>query len=454
MDKLFCTLPCLSESKGFHNREIYERLFDKKVDKRHLEGQVRRFVDLNKKMFDFLGIKVVLEGVDNALTLSFHSSNYIGAIPVRMPYDGIAHKDFQVIPRFDTGEDVFSDLTRLLAALEYSISPEFSDDNMLCNPMQLSPPMYYEAMKYVDLFEAVYRYSWRKFDTQDRSHRYPKSSTDWRKYASCSADPRKALIFPAHDSILTTDHREWRELKYVFDIAQGILIDVGTPASIRYGYESKINTLARKVADICPKPVTSISIRTHDPRCVIAAKEQSNIILKKGNTQCTAWRMDMAELFERYVQTVVAHAARGMSGKTYPNSKIRGVGRIPAWGLSYLEPDIVFTIGERLYMADAKYKANYYASNLASEILKETHRADLHQILAYCAFEPQSTGKAGILFYPANEIGYRVIGYSGNRLCGATNKVILCGLPFSIKEMEAAPQQLKEMFKTNLFDGD
>ena len=128
MDKLFCTLPCLSESKGFHNREIYERLFDKKVDKRHLEGQVRRFVDLNNKMFDFLGIKVVLEGVDNALTLSFHSSNYIGAIPVRMPYDGIAHKDFQVTPRFDTGVDVFSDLTRLLAALEYSISPEFSDD--------------------------------------------------------------------------------------------------------------------------------------------------------------------------------------------------------------------------------------------------------------------------------------------------------------------------------------
>ena len=105
-------------------------------------------------------------------------------------------------------------------------------------------------------------------------------------------------------------------------------------------------------------------------------------------------------------------------------------------------------------MSDAKYKANYYASNLASEILKETHRVDLHQILAYCAFEPQSTGKAGILFYPANEMGYRVIGYSANRLGGATNKIILCGLPFGIKEMETAPQQLKELFKTNVFDGD
>ena len=158
----------------------------------------------------------------------------------------------------------------------------------------------------------------------------------------------------------------------------------------------------------------------------------------------------MAELFERYVQTIVVRAVRELSGVVYPNKKIDGEGYIPSWGLKYLEPDITIRIGNNIYMADAKYKANYYVQSKESEILKETHRADLHQLLAYCSFEPQFSNKIGILFYPANKTNYSVINYSAGNFGGMTNKVILCGLAFGNNEMDTAYLQVKKLFQNSI----
>jgi len=47
MDNLFFKMPCLSESQELKSKEIYEKLFDKKVDKRYLESAVQKFLLLN-----------------------------------------------------------------------------------------------------------------------------------------------------------------------------------------------------------------------------------------------------------------------------------------------------------------------------------------------------------------------------------------------------------------------
>ena len=67
MGKLFYTMPCLSTSKEFSKKEIYEDLFDKKVDKRYLETAIRRFIDLNREMLNFLDIRVNIHGAGEHL---------------------------------------------------------------------------------------------------------------------------------------------------------------------------------------------------------------------------------------------------------------------------------------------------------------------------------------------------------------------------------------------------
>lgn len=444
MKKLFFQMSCLSESNEIKSTEIYERLFDKKVPKRYLESTVQKFLSLNKKMFSFMGIELEMSGTGSDLSIKFKTSGYIGAIPVKMPHNGIAHKDFQIIPRFDNSDHVFSDLTQLLSELEYSISPEYADGEELALPLQLRPPMYYEAAKYIEMFEAAQKQNWVKFEVIKRNHPSPKANTDWAKYAESSFNPVKALIYPSSDSILSKNHKEWQELLYVFDIATSIISQPNVPESIRYKYREKIIALQKKNSSIKAIMTSAISIHSSDPHSIKEVKEQANLLLQKGGTSCTAWRIDMAKLFERYVQHIISKSLIGIDGAVLPNNKIRGKGQIAQWGLKYLEPDIMIKLNSSIYMADAKYKAHYYALGRTSDKLKETHRADLHQLLAYCSFSPEKN-KTGILLYPSNTPSCRKIDYT-EQIAGVSNTVYLFGIPFGTTGITPSIDAVRQLF--------
>lgn len=450
-EKIFYRMECLSESKSIKAADIYEKLFDnggrkksKWCDKRYLESAVQRFILLNKRVFSFLGIEIEQSGTGSDLSLKFRTSNFIGSVPVKMPYDGIAHKDFQVIPRFDSTNDIYSNLTQLLSKLNYSISPEFLDCEKLTQPLLLRPPMYYEAAKYIDIFEQGCKVNWVKFEVVQAEHHFPKSNTNWSKYALTSSDPRKALRYTSSDSILSKKHREWQELKYVFEKACSIILQPHVPGSIRYKYLTRIDSLKRKTVSITPRQTSYIATHTSDPFYIKEVKLQANILLQNTFTSCVAaWRMNMAQLFERYVQYVTTMAAKGKNASVKANSRIRGRGNIPQWGLRYLEPDLLIKVNDSIFMADAKYKAHNYAFHTKSDVLKESHRADLHQILAYCSFSPEKN-KTGILFYPSNDSRIRKIQYT-EQLCGVSNKILLCGLPFGIDGIESSIKFVRKL---------
>lgn len=450
MDNLFCKIECLSESKRYNFNEIREDLFDKRVDGRFLDYHIQRFINFNQRMFDFIGIKAELSGSGRELSLSFSSSDYIGAIPIKMPYDGLVHKDFIVTPKFVSNLNVNSELTQLLSRLDYSIQPEYSRADLLVNLLQSQPPTFYEALKYIELFDKAYKQNWVKFDSKDQIHPYPKASTNWTKHALASFDPKRTLQFPSHDSVLTINHTEWRNLKYVFDLAKEQINAPTTPASIQYTYEEKIRILSSKVSSIKPETVDKVVVRAGDPQCIKELKAQANIILKKYSNSNSAWRMSMSTLFERYIQAVVEMGSRELGGIVSSNEKLTGSGNIPSWGLKYLEPDIMIRFERAVFMADAKYKSHFYNSSAKEGVLKETHREDLHQLLAYCSFEPQEK-KVGIIFYPAKETSYKNITYT-DRFSGVSNKVILCGVAFGINEMKDTANKIKKLFSDNIFE--
>ena len=336
MDKLLFQMPCLSESRRINSIEIYERLFDKKVDKRYLESSVQKFLLLNKKNMDFLGVTVEVSGAGRDLSMRFLSSNYIGAVPIKMPYDGIAHKDFQVKPRFENDENSYSKLTDLLGLLDYSIIPEYTDSEPLVFPLRLRPPLYYEAVKYIELFKKAYEYNWVQFKVISKIHSYPKAGTNWNHYALRSSDPYMQLKYEANDSVFSVDHIDWQALKYVFMLSKNIIMSPSVPTRIRYKYREIIQQILNKTIDISDVKTDHFAVHSNDPVCIKNAKKQANIILARNSTVCMAWRMDIAELFERYVQHIVSVAVKNYSGTVKANEKIRGRGNIPYWGLKYL----------------------------------------------------------------------------------------------------------------------
>ena len=452
-ETIFASLPsCMAEAKAFDLSSLKRNLQYR--DRNAMESEVLKFQYKNKTMLEFLGISTSVrrEGsYGGEVSLFLQSSNYAGAIPTVLP-SNLQGGDLQVYPRFGNGpEEGMAQLTELLRLLNQTVSVEYCDSLPLKTKLQLQPPLYNEALKYLDLFHEALGIKWRKFRVSERIHSMPRGGTKWNKYANQYANPAMRLRFPSRDNILTTNHPEWQELRYVFDLAVKELRNPQAPARIREQCKDLIRACEQRVSDVQPRQTRSVHIHVSDPAPIKVLKEQATVILSRQVTEPIAWRIDIAEVFERYVQYVLEKAMAGRMS-LYSNPQIHGQG-IPSWGPQYLEPDILLRDDKLLLVADAKYKANMYQLNRSSAILKETFRHDLHQVLGYCSFAPQRN-KLAIICYPYNAeeevvfhpLSYRERGFSVN------NTVLLVGLCFEAGRVEKTIQQFKEKIVIPIID--
>lgn len=446
MANVFYTIKCLDESKKINRTEIHKELFEKKTDGRQQDQAqyIQRLIALNRDVLDFLGIRIESHDTGKNYYVKFISDRYIGAVPIRMPYDGVVHSDFIVKPRYQSKDEGLKEITELIAQIGYDVSPEFMEDRPLKSADAARPPLYYEAAKYVDYLYEAKRFTWHKFQKEYRINSFPKSSTDWNRYALMSADPKKALLYPCNDNVLSQNHLEWRMLKYAYLLAKEELLAARTPIGIRFRYQSMLGELDKGLATIAVQKASTIKVRSTDPMVIKRLKEQANVVLSQNTTVTNAWRIDIAELFERYTQYIIKQAVKELGGSVFANSKISGHNSIPPWGLKYLEPDTTVKIGDSIIFVDAKYKANMYSINNNSKKLKETHREDLHQVLSYCSFSNEAN-KVGVIMYPAEDFMKREISYS-NRLSGVENRIFLVGLPFKCDKISEAKEGSKKLF--------
>ena len=423
----FYTAPCLSDQLTPLKKTEINKVF-KGADKRYLSQALHKFLNYNHATFDFLDIIPSVHGIDPNMELSFITGKYIGAIPLRSPVNGKQIGDFLVYPRFSDGKFLFSQLTQILMMLNESIEPEYLDTLPLASGGVVRPPHYYDAVKYLYAYQTAVRENWFKFRSEEQTHPYPKASTNWQRYVREEHDPQNRLRYPSKDNVLSPNHREWQQAKTVFEMAKDELDQPTTPMSIRYPIKALEQALSAKTQNIRQASVHRFTIHVSDPPVIKKLKEQGNIFLHRNSKETSAWRIDIAELFERYTQFLVQRIIREMPAKFHANPRFSSRGYLPSWGLRYLEPDALIEAENLSIAIDAKYKAHYYSRNQTSSILKQTHREDLHQLLAYCSFS-SAKNKAGMLFYPADHYSSQSFSYTNN-YNGTQNEIIIIGLPF------------------------
>lgn len=439
----FYIAPCLNDHPHALSYIDLKKHF-KNVGKGRLSPELIKFININQTSLNFLDVTVKAEGFDPFAELQFTTGKYIGAIPLRSPMNGKQIGDLIVRPRFSDDKFLFEQLTKILMMLKESIEPEYLDSIPLASGEMVRPPRYYDALKYIAAFEAAIKAHWHKFRSIERSHPYPKASTLWLKYIENEHDISKKLIFPARDNELSPDHLEWQQAKMVFDLARDELSRPSTPLTIRLQARTLLQTLTIKTQNIQAAPVRAFAIHSFDPKPIKIMKEQGNIFLNAYSKEVCAWRIDVAELFEKYVQHIVQGILREMPVKFYKNPRFPSRGSLPSWGLKHLEPDALIEAENMSIALDAKYKVHYYSHNQTSAILKETHRDDLHQILSYCSFST-AKNKAGMLFYPANDFSSQSFNYS-NQFNGTRTEVIIVGLPFEAEINPKTTQGLNKLF--------
>lgn len=431
---IFFEIPCLTEkSKSLLGTELQKKWF-KKADRRYLGEALQKFLEYNVELFDFIDVIPRIEGIGKDIKLNFRSSKFVGAIPLRSPNTGKQIGDFVVRPRYASSHGTFSEYIELINLLESVVTPEFKHSLPLSSNNNVKPPIYLESVEYIKILQVAVKTNWNKFQNIKRNYNTPKSQVDWDEYAEKEFNPKLRLIYPCNDNILTKFHREFFELKFVYNIAKKEINSSRTPKDIKFQFQDTFLFLDNKLKNFEEQSTRDLSIHNSDPLIIKKLKSQANRILNKKFEEVTAWRIDFSILFERYIQFLFQQISSEIGAVQLNNYKIkRYANQIPPWSVNYLEPDIIILKDDLYFVIDAKYKSHLFNPTSDTTTLKEEHRKDIHQLLAYNAFS-KNKNKIGFLCYPTNEISLIKLNYVSS-ISNVENAIILLGIPMKISLM-------------------
>lgn len=428
---VFCEIRCLTEqSTPLPVLELQKKWF-RKSDRRYLVEALQNFIVYNREMLDFLGITPIIIGQNKNVSLSFRTSQYVGAVPLRAPDTGKQIGDFSVIPRYISGEDRFGAYIQILNRLEHRIEPQFIDSIPLVSGRNFRPPLYFEAILYLKELSKFVKRSWHKFKSVEEIQTHPTNRINWERYVEHEYDPKRRLEFPSQYNILSGSHVEYQNLKYVYELALNEIHSPETPTRIKTDASTIISFLDKKLHELQAVKTQEMQQRLSDPPAVKSIKESANQILRKELHQGKAWRVDFSEVFERFVQYIFKEVSKEIGGELFENIKFRAEGGyFPVWELRYLEPDAILRKDDLFFFIDAKYKAHLLSRKNNSETLKEEYRRDLHQILAYSSFDI-AENKHVFLVYPSISPYHKAMVFI-NPLGRNKTELSLLGVPLNV----------------------
>jgi hypothetical protein len=437
---VFHELPCLTKYTLLDGLGVQKKWF-KNTDKRYLSSYLQKFLDINRDAFDFLEIRREIVGTDQNSCLLFETSEFIGTIPLISPENGKPIGDFVVTPRFDLG-DRYEQYSEILYLLGFNIEPDFFDGTPLTSGKNFRPPFYLEAIKFLNTLEEVTKHNWRKFNSEGKFLSSPTGQVDWDKYAQMSYKIERRLEFPTHKNLLNEFHNEYSQLRFVFDLCKNELLSSNTPLRIKLIFSQLISHLEEKLYFHQPEFTSRIQIHSFDFPYIQNCKEQANIIIDRNFHQSTGWRVNFSLVFEKFIQHIFRLVAAESIGQLISNTKFRSRNSPNyTWNLAHLEPDAILKIGEKMIFIDAKYKShllNKYAQYDSS--LKDDHRYDLHQIIAYSSFT-NSDVKYCFLCYPSFAVETSSIEYV-NPYNNNLIRVYFFGVPTDIDAIPEAKYQI------------
>lgn len=446
-EDIFFDMPCLTEKSSSVSGMYLSKKWFKRADRRYIGEILQKFINYNKDYFNFIGVEAFIDGFGRDVNMSFKSGKYVGAIPLRAPDSGKQIGDFVVMPRYLSSNNDYSEFIEVINLIEKDITPEFMNSIPLMSGENVRPPLYLEALKYIYMMSDVLKANWRKFYNTKKLYTYPKANIDWKEYINKEYDPYERLIYPCRDNILTNQHDEFLQLVYVYYLAKNEIYQASTPKKIRYEISDNIDYLDTKLYGIKFKITDRLVIHNSDAFIIKGIKEQGNKLLLKYSEKPTSWRIDFSLVFEKFVQYIFREVSMEIGAKEINNYKIRRISsNFPKWSLKYLEPDIALLLNEKIIFVDAKYKSHVYNLNSESEVLKDEHRKDIHQILGYCSFD-KSTNKIGFLCYPSNNIYFSKLEYL-SEINILKNTIYLLGMPIN----RNAIKDIKKVIMKNIND--
>ncbi|MDD3625867.1 MAG: hypothetical protein PHV06_00975 [bacterium] len=430
----------------------------------------RQFINQNYGLLTDYNIDTSLTYDGQDVEIKFVAGTKIGALPLLSPTSGQADYGLVIKPRYH-----WSGLGPMLSAMGWKILPRplklppIPGTERKVPPWVLSSIILFRIKNLLDRME-------RRFELVENDLRAPKGNINWTRYLTEKMPQAKFLNVPCQ----YPDLRDDRELK----------------AAIHFTLKKHLNSLqtqrhtgiaAIQLIELCQRLLTKVK---NVPSKIPQQKTIESwlrgtfktAVFKEGlqaiewtvddrglagisDLQGLPWIMSMEQFFEAWVETIAEKLVRLIGGKLRTGREHETVYPL-TWDPPYmgsqksLIPDFIIEKEEMTIILDAKYKSHWEdlsSSNwyeLADKI-KERHREDLMQILAYSNLSDKSN-VISCLIYPSRKntwlslkerdrISHRASVNVGKKKL----TLLLTAIPMDAQIYDIAKILSKEIFKNN-----
>lgn len=364
----------------------------------HEARLAHEFVEKNHAVLSELGASAVPQFDGSRVGLVFRTGATVGAVPLRSPTTGQYDYGFTVRPRFP-----WQGIGTMLGEMGWRVIPAPLSLPLLPRSDRKIPPW---VLSTIVLFriQALLRQLERRFEMVEEERQAPRGNVDWARYATGSIARGNFLRVPCR----FPDLRDDRSLKSAirFTLAKQLGSLEGQRAAGLHVVKliELCSALLDQVRDVLPREPTPSELDgwLHRPLKAIAFSEGIQAIEwtagERGlaglsDLQGLPWSMSMESFFEAWVEAVLSVVAQRVGGVVRTGRQLQTIAPLkwdpPYLGSQkYLLPDVMLERDDLTVIVDAKYKEHWEEMQVASwrdleQELRERHRADLLQVLAY-----------------------------------------------------------------------
>lgn len=347
-----------------------------------------------------------------------------GAVPLRSAQTGTVVAGLVVRPRFG-----WAGVGTVMSEIGWAASPRFLDLPLVPGSARQVPPWVLAGPVLLRL-QALLAAITPGYEIRDEVRQAPRGRVLWPRYINECLNKGLWHRLPCRFPELAFDPLIRGNVRWAVERIRSELTRVGARESIA----ASLILLATKLLDQLTD-VQAVRPRTDQLQRATLSRALADTVLKQGlqalgwvaderglgggqEMDGLSWQLPLEVLWERYVEAKVREEVQreggeltlGRLGQTvFPLHWSTNTAR----SLTHLIPDIVVRKGRAIRVVDAKYKAHFaeldeQAWTKLTDDIREAHRADVHQILAYASLY-EADDVTATLVYPLRESTWQAL---------------------------------------------
>lgn len=369
-----------------------------KEPNQQLANMGKHFRKANAGVLKDFGVDCDITFSGKRVALKFRTSSTVGAFPMISPSTGKPEIGLIVRPRFG-----WAGIGSVLGITGWKVVPELLRLPLLPKSERKIPP-WVLSLTLLPRIEKLLQRLQRKFDFQEQETHTPKGQVDWTNYATRKFGAFKMLEVPCRFPCLQYNQELKSVIHYTLLLHLRSLQTQTKNGAVVFRLLDYCEDLIKHVAEnpaMKPSPAffdrwSRVPIQSdvfNEGIQAIQWTSDERGLAGLGELEGIPWMMRMEQFFEGWLETLIKRAAM-LSGGILKSGRLRQTIAALSWQPPFvgsqrsLVPDLVLEREDQVIIFDAKYKQHWEEIRekpwwKIEEDIKEIHRVDLFQILAY-----------------------------------------------------------------------